>query len=113
MHDLVTALDATNYDFAHFGWSHAPDGDYGTYSERGAGSVWAGGHMAEQTQICVVDYYTRDDSGAPQQTIQAALNSIDVSWYLDLVDFDEGGMIHYVWIVEFPSEEESEDDDNG
>ena len=104
MHDLVSALEATLLPFAHFGWSHAPAGDYGTYSERGASSVWANGSMQEQTNIVVVDYYTRDDTGAPQAIIQDALQSVDCSWYLDLVDFDEGGMIHYVWILELPKE---------
>ena len=111
MDELITALTETGLPFAHFAWSKSPDGDYGTYSERGAGSVWAGGHMAEQTSVCVVDYYTRDDTGGVKQTIQSALNSIEVSWYLDLVDFGDDGYIHYVWVVEFPEESEVDDQD--
>lgn len=111
MDELITALTETGLPFAHFAWSKAPDGDYGTYSERGAGSVWAAGHMAEQTSVCVVDYYTRDDTGGVKQTIQSALNSIEVSWYLDLVDFGDDGYIHYVWVVEFPEESEADSQD--
>ena len=105
---LKDALESTGYAFAHHAW--AADAkerrqDHGTYAEDGANSIWAEGHMAEQTGMAVVDYYTRDDSGAPKRAIEAALNSAELSWYLDFVQFEpDAGWIHYVWAVEYPEE---------
>lgn len=102
---LEAALRSTGLKFTHHAWSKAPDGDYGTWSETSAGSLWADGKMAEQTMVVAVDFYTRDDTNRVRDIIQGALNNLDVSWYLDLIDFEDDGMIHYVWMLELPDSE--------
>lgn len=98
--DLVTALDATKLPFAHFGWSKAPAGDYGVYAEDGANDLNADDIHAEKVMQGTVDYFTRDDSGAPQTTIEAALEGV-CAWYLNSVQFEEDtGYIHYEWVFE-------------
>lgn len=98
--DLVTALDATKLAFAHFGWSKAPAGDYGVYAEDGANDLNADDVHAEKVVQGTVDYFTRDDSGAPQATIEAALEGV-CAWYLNSVQFEEDtGYIHYEWVFE-------------
>ena len=98
--DLVTALDATKLPFAHFGWSKAPAGDYGVYAEDGANDLNADDIHAEKVMQGTVDYFTRDDSGAPQATIEAALEGV-CAWYLNSVQFEEDtGYIHYEWVFE-------------
>ena len=98
--DLITALDATKLPFAHFGWSKAPAGDYGVYAEDGANDLNADNLHAEKAVQGTVDYFTRDDSGAPQATIEAALEGV-CAWYLNSVQFEEDtGYIHYEWVFE-------------
>lgn len=98
--DLVTALDATKLAFAHFGWSKAPAGDYGVYAEDGANDLNADDVHAEKVTQGTVDYFTRDDSGAPQETIERRVEGV-CAWYLNSVQFEEDtGYIHYEWVFE-------------
>lgn len=101
MDELITALNATELSFAHYGWSHAPDGDYGIYAEEGANDLIAGNTHVETVIRLTVDYFTRDDTQTPKTTIEAALNSIFCAWYLNSVQYEsESGYIHYEWVVE-------------
>lgn len=99
MDDLKDALTATGYQFAHFGWSKAPAGDYGVYAEDGANDMMAGNAHAERATECSVDYFTRDDTGTPKDVIETALAPF--AWYLNSVQFEEDtGYIHYEWVVQ-------------
>ena len=99
--DLVTALTGTGLKFAHFGWSKHPAGDYGVYAEDAANDLGADNIHAEKVVQGTVDYFTRDDTGAPQTTIEAALEGIPCAWYLNSVQFeDDSGYIHYEWVFE-------------
>ena len=101
MDELINALDATGYQFAHFGWSKAPTGDYGVYAEDGANDLIAGNKHVEKVLQGTVDYFTRDDSGTPKATIEAALDSVPVAWYLNSIQFEnDTGYIHYEWVFE-------------
>ena len=101
MHELVTALESTGYAFKHFGWSKAPAGDYGVYSEEKGNDLRANDIHVETMLRLTVDYFTRDDSGTPKKTIEAALNSIPCAWYLNSVQFErDTGYIHWEWVVE-------------
>lgn len=103
MDELVNALTATGYPFAHYAWSKAPDGDYGTYSEYAENDLWADGSAQDNTLVCLVNFYTRDDTDTPRKRIQAAFGAADASWELDNVAFEsESGLIHYTWTLEFP-----------
>ena len=101
MDELINALASTGYQFAHFGWSKAPAGDYGVYAEDGANDLIAGNKHVEKVLQGTVDYYTRDDSGTPKTTIETALDSVPVAWYLNSVQFEsDTGYIHYEWVFE-------------
>lgn len=98
---LVTALEATGLPFAHHAWSRAPEGDYGVYTEWGDNALYADDRHAERATQGSVHYYTRDPSGAPKQTIEAALDAARAAWYLDMIDFEsDTGLIHYEWAWE-------------
>ena len=43
LEQLKQALEATGFPFAHFGWSKAPAGDYGTYAEDSGSDFLADG----------------------------------------------------------------------
>lgn len=101
MDELITALTTTGYSFAHFGWSKAPAGDYGVFAEDGANDLVANGRHAERVIQGTVDYYTRDDSGAPKTAIEAALEQSGAAWYLGSIQLEsDTGYIHFEWIFE-------------
>ena len=101
MDELKTALTGTGYKFAHYGWSKAPAGDYGVYAEDGANDLIAENVHVEKVLQGTVDYFTRDDSGEPKQTIEAALDSVPVAYYLNSIQFEsDTGFIHYEWVFE-------------
>lgn len=101
MDELKAALENTGYAFAHFGWSKAPVGDYGVYAEDGANDLEANNRHVEHILQGTVDYFTRDDTGTPKSTIEAALDAVPCAWYLNSVQFeDDTGYIHYEWVFE-------------
>lgn len=101
MQDLVDALDATGLKFAHFGWSKAPSGDYGVYAEEHGVQLRADNSAAERVTQLTVDYFTRDASGTPRETIEDALNACVCAWSLNNVMFEnDTGFIHYEWLVQ-------------
>lgn len=98
---LKTALEATGYAFAMYGWSHAPEGDYGVISCTGANDLEADDQHVEGAILASVDYFTRDVSKAPKLAIEAALNASGAAWALDSVLFEEEtGFIHWSWDCE-------------
>lgn len=98
---LKTALDATGIPFAHHAWSHAPDGTYGVYAEDDSIHEFADGKMVNQALQGTVDLFTRDDSDTPRTTVQTALASLDIPWYLNSVQYEQDtGYIHYEWVFE-------------
>ena len=101
---LKNALAATGLPFAHYAWAHDAYErriDHGVYAEDGANDLEAGDIHAEKAIQGTIDYYTRDDSGAPQTTIETALNNGQIAWYLNSIQFeDDTGFIHYEWVFE-------------
>lgn len=99
--ELVTALSGTNYPFAHHAWASAPNGTYGVYAEESSHGFYADSKMQGQAITCTVDVFTKDDSETIRSTVQTALNTLDMPWYLDAIDFEEDtGYIHYTWVVD-------------
>lgn len=95
---LATALNETGYRFAHYAWSKAPEGDYGTYSENNGDDLIADGIHIEKGTVGYINYFTRDDSGAPKTTIENALNELRIPWNLNTVQYEnDTGYIHYEW----------------
>jgi len=100
MDELVTALTATELKFAHFGWSKAPNGDYGVYAEDGANDLIASNVHAERVIEGTVDYFTRDSSMACKALIESALNSC-AAWRLNSIQFEnDTGYIHLEWVFQ-------------
>ena len=98
MNELATALAGTGYQFAHFAWSKAPDGDYGTYAEYSGSDLEADDVHIEKGTEGYIEYYTRDDSGTPRTTIEAALNGLNIPWNLNTIQYEnDTGYIHYEW----------------
>lgn len=100
---LKAALDTTGYKFAHYGWTknaEALKGDFGVYAEDGSEDFVANDVHLEGGMTGFIDYFTRDDSGTPKETIEAALNALPIfCWRLNTIQFEEtSGYIHYEWI---------------
>lgn len=97
---LITALTGTGYRFEHYGWSKAPAGDYGVYAEDGGNDLEADGLHSEKALTGTVDFFTRDDSSTPRETIEAALEGV-CAWSLNSIQFEpDTGFIHYEWVFE-------------
>lgn len=98
INDAIAALQEDGFQFAHFSWSHAPEGDYGTWEENAGTEFMAEDAVAEQVMNGYVDYFTRDNTSAPRSAIQSAMTNAGVIWHLDTVQFeDDTGYIHYTW----------------
>lgn len=100
METLLNLLNQTSYPFAHFGWSKAPDGDYGVVSESGGEDLVSDDVHLERGTEGTVDLFTRDDTSAPRNAVEAVLNAAGAAWHLNSVQFeDDTGYIHYEWKV--------------
>ena len=99
--DLKTHLKTeTKLEFALWGWSHAPAGDYGVVSGDQDSSFFAGKNVAETATRGYVDYFTRSDGETPKGTIEAALRSSGWEWFHNSVQYeDETGFLHHEWRV--------------
>lgn len=101
---IKDALLTTGYKFAHYAWAKDAKElrrDYGVYAEDGANDLIADDTHTEKVTQGTIDYYTRDDSGTPQTTIENALNNGKIAWYLNSIQFEEDtGYIHYEWVFE-------------
>lgn len=96
--DAIESLVQNGYKFAHFAWSHAPEGDYGTWGEDSGNEFTAGDVVAETVMNGFVDYFTRADSGAPKETIEKAMTDAGIVFHLDAVQYEnDTGYIHYTW----------------
>ena len=126
MDELMQALQSTGYEFAHFGWSKAPAGDYGVYAEEGANDLVANGQHVERVIRLTIDYFTRNvdsrvaynarSDGAydttsgvyswfsahpAKQAIENALDQVHAAWYLNSIQFEsDTGYVHFEWVVE-------------
>lgn len=101
LQNLKAALNSTGIPFAHYAWSHAPNGTYGVFAEDSAGHLFADGKVVDQSVQGTIDLYTRDDSATPKETVQAALATVDMAWYLNSIQYEEDtGYIHYEWVFE-------------
>ena len=108
---LENALQQTGYRFAHFGWSPAPEGDYGAWSEDSGDDFIANNVHAERGTSYTVDYYTRDASGTARDTIERALHGLRCGWRLDTIMYEnDTGYIHYAWRVFIAGDPNAETD---
>lgn len=97
---LALLNENTSYSFAQYGWSRAPEGDYGVVSEDSGEDFIANDVHLERGTAGTVDLFTRDATSAPRDAVEAVLNSAGVCWQLNSVQFeDDTGFIHYEWLV--------------
>lgn len=97
---LETALAATGYSFAHHGWSHAPAGDYGVWSEESGRDLVANGRHIETGTRVYVHLFTRDATKAPRVAVETQLNTLREPWSLNTIQYENStGFIHYEWEV--------------
>ena len=96
---LKTALDGTNFAFTFAAWSKAPSGDYGVYFYDGQEHLSADSDSGAETALSgYIDYFTRDSSLTPKNTIETALKGLGIVWWLNSIQFeDDTGYIHYEW----------------
>lgn len=96
--ELLDALAETGYEFAHYAWSKAPEGDYGVYAEESGNDLVCDEKHVEKGTQYYLHYFTRNDSGVPKTTIEECLNSVGIPWYLNSVQYEnDTGYIHYEW----------------
>ena len=97
---ILTALQATGIPFADVAWANAPAGDYGTLSLSGAyDALWSEDHMLSQTLEAMVHLFTKSNGQEKLHTIQDVLNGLDISWYLNSIQYeDDTGYMHLEWI---------------
>jgi hypothetical protein len=75
---------------------------YIVWAEDGeASSLDADDHKDEQVIQGTIDYYTKTEYDPNFELIQEKLNSIDISWRLNSIQYEEDtGYIHYEWVWE-------------
>jgi len=105
--DLGTGLNGVKKDlkFAHYGWSSAPSGDYGVYSEDDRPQFIAGDRNVESSTHGYVSLFTRDDTGATQNLVETyfrGLQSTNVfCWTVNTIQYEDNTrFIHIEWEVE-------------
>lgn len=99
--DIRDALLDVTEDVFHYEAIHTPD-KYIVWAEDGeADSITADNHKTEQVLQGTIDYFTKLEYDTNFGLIQAKLNSIDISWRLNSVQYEEDtGYIHYEWVWE-------------
>lgn len=98
LEDLFEALEQSGLSIAHYAWSKAPEGDYGTIQEDSGNDLVCDEKHVERGTDCYLSYFTRDDSGTPRTTIEGILNGLQIPWYLNTVQYEnDTGLIHYEW----------------
>lgn len=96
--DLETALQATGYPFAHYAWSSAPKDDYGVFAEENGADLGGDNTHIERGTEGTIDLFTRDDTTAPRDAVEAALNGLRIPWRLNSIQYEDStGFIHYEW----------------
>ena len=100
--DIKTALLTVTSKIYHFDATGAM-GNYIVWSEDGqSDSVWADGKMQNQVITGTIDYYTKTEYDANFNAIQEALDAIDISYRLNLIQYEtDTKYIHYEFVFEF------------
>lgn len=95
---LQTALSDTGLAFAHFGWNHAPSGDFGVYAEDGEETLFSDSKHSEAQLTGYVDYFTRTDGGTAKDKVEEGLADSGLLWWLNSIQYEQDtGFIHYEW----------------
>lgn len=99
--DLRDALLQVTQDTFHYNATHKPDKYIVWAEDSEAGSLNADDCKEEQLLQGTIDYFTKTEFDPNFNLIQEKLNSIDISWKLNSVQFEEKtDYIHYEWVWE-------------
>jgi len=99
--DLKNALLEITPDVYHY-WAQPKSDRYIIWAEDGqADAVWADNRMSQQALTGTIDLYTKEEYDPMFQQVQEKLNSLDLSWRLNSIQYEEDtGYIHYEWVWE-------------
>lgn len=97
--DLKNALLAVTSRVFHYTAPGETKNPYIVWAEDGqADAVWADGKMQEQVMTGTIDLFTKTEYDPLFNSIQMALNSIDISYRLESIQYEEDTkLIHYEW----------------
>lgn len=95
---IQTALATTGYNFAHFGWSTDPDGDFGVWAEEAEATFYTESQNAESLLTGYIDLFVRDGSDSARITVDNALRLAGINFNLESIQYEpETGYVHYEW----------------
>lgn len=99
--DLRDLLLSVTPDTFHYYATKKTD-KYIVWAEDGeAGSSHADDHKTNQVIQGTIDYFTKTEFDSNFGLIQEKLNSTDITWRLNSIQYEEGtGYIHYEWVWE-------------
>lgn len=99
--DLGDSLKTVIPDVFHYNAFKKSD-QYIVWAEDGeADSSNADDQKEDQVIQGTIDYFTKTEFDPNFELIQCKLNSIDISWRLNSIQFEEKtGYIHYEWVWE-------------
>lgn len=101
MDEILTELKKLGA-FAKYAWSHAPADNYGVIAMDGQNALRAGNRLGESVQEGTIDWFTRNPASAMPGSIEATLDSLGASWYLNSTQYeDDTGLIHYEWVWQY------------
>lgn len=99
--DLRDALLEVIPDVFHYKARAKPDKYIVWAEDSEAGSLEADDKKEEQVLQGTIDYFTKMEYDPNFQLIQEKLNSIEISWRLSSIQYEEEtGYIHYEWVWE-------------
>lgn len=100
VNDIVSAL-AQQYPTTAYGWKNQTKATYIVVSDEGTDALWADGKLSEAKNAGTVDLFTKKADGSTKAATEAVLNGLDLSYYLNSVQYEEDtGYIHYEWVWE-------------
>ena len=101
MDEILTQLKTIG-SFTAYAWSHAPADNYGVIAIDGQNALRAGDVTAEKVQEGTIDWYTHYPSSAVPGQIEALLDRMGASWYLNSIQYEsDTGLIHYEWVWQY------------
>ena len=101
LRDIGQALLSVGVPVSHY-FTQKQNAPYIVWAEDGQGSMQhANNHVIQQTIQGTIDYFTRVEYDENFYKIQNVLNSLDIGWQLNSVQYeDETHLIHYEWLWE-------------
>ena len=106
--ELGTGLNAVKegLKFAHFAWSSAPSGDYGTYAEDSKPQFEGDDRNLEFLTHGYVNLFTRDDTGATEALVEDYFQKLQetevFAWQVNTIQYENySKFIHVEWEIEF------------